>query len=245
MGIVTTATWEVEPTLANVNGPWPYKVYVAKGTTGSCPTDIVVRITAVSGCTLADTNDVGQTSIDTPYFQRQFLNNWYAVCIISNTAANPRIKFEWVSGGFNRWYMDAVRFEYMDPCAGVAPQPGVTGPLAAGSNYVMVTSVAAAATNITVYANLSTPIAVTNKADGFGSSTVKVWLTSPNLLNKGDTITASILATNSLGDVCASTPAVSGPIVGSGGPKMIISLGCSEEYQPCRPDRHSHPQPRH
>jgi len=230
---VTTANWEVEPTagnpsaLATDNNPG-YKVYVTKGTTGSCPSDLVMRITAVSGCALYDTNGVAQTQIDTPYFARQFLNKWYFACIISNTVANPRIRFERVAGGTGRSYFDEVRFERMDPCAGVALQPGVTGPLAAGSNYVMVTGIVPAATNITVYANLLTPIAVSNNAAGFGSSTVKIWLDGPNLLNKGETITATIIATNSLGLPCNSAAAASGPIVGSGGPKMVISLGCQK-----------------
>jgi hypothetical protein len=226
-GIVSTATWDVQPTLA-ASGDTGYKVYVSKGTTGSCPTDIVVGITAVSGCTLYDTNGVAQTQINTPYFQRPFLNQWYFVGIISNSVTTPQIHFGYVSGGFNRWYMDEVRFERMDPCAGVALQPGVTGPLAAGSNYVMVTGIVPRATNITVYANLTTQIASTNQANGFGNSTVKVWLDSPNLLNRGDTITATVIATNSLGLPCYSPVASSGPVVGSGGPKMVISLGCQK-----------------
>jgi hypothetical protein len=221
-------TWEVEPTVASTGGG--YKVYVTKGTTGSCPADLLINITNISGCTLYDTNGVAQTSIITPYFQRAFLNNWYFVGIISNTMTNPRIGFSYnysasPLASANRWYMDEVRFESMDPCAGVATQPTVTGPLAAGSNYVIVTSVAAKATNITVYANLTTPIAVTNKATGFGSSSVKVWLDTGLQLNRGDTITATVIATNSLGGACDSPVPISGPVVGSGGPKMIISLG--------------------
>jgi len=234
--MVSTATWEIEPTVTTTGGS--YRVYVSKGTTASCPTDLVVNFTAVSGCSLYDTNGVAQTSVNTLAMARgtvaagpYAINTWIPVCIITNTVTNPRIKIAFTSCGSalasaNRWYMDEVRFESMDPCAGVATQPTVTGPLAAGSNYVVVVGVAPKATNITVYANLTTPIAVTNQANGFGSSSVKVWLDSPNLLNRSDVITATIIATNSLGGACASTPAESGPIVGSGGPKMIISLGC-------------------
>src|ERR1035437_1442183 len=234
--IVSTASWEIEPTLSQTG--IGYKVYVSKGTTGSCPSDLIVNFTAVSGCGLADTNGAAQTSVTTLAMARGTvaagpygINLWIPVCIITNQVTNPRIKIAFTSCGSalasaNRWYMDEVRFESLDPCAGVASQPTVTGPLAAGSNYVIVTGVAIKATNITVYANLSTQIAVTNKANGFGSSVVRVDLPSPTVLNRGDTITATIIATNSVGGTCPSTPAVSGPIVGSGGPKMIISLGC-------------------
>lgn len=236
---VSTATWEIEPTLSQTG--IGYKVYVSKGTTGSSPADLIVNFTTVSGCGLADTNGVAQTSINTLAMARgtvtagQFgsINEWQPICIITNTVTNPRIKIAFTSCGTtlasaNRWYMDEVRFQSLDPCAGVAAQPTVTGPLAAGSNYVIVTSVAAKATNITVYANLSTQIASTNQAGGFGSSAVRVNLPSPTVLNRGDTITATIIATNSAGGACNSTPASSGPIVGSGGPRMIISLGCQK-----------------
>ena len=228
--IQTSATWDLQPTLANTGG---YKVYVSKGTTASCPTTITVDVTAVSGCALYDTNGNAATTVNTPYFQSAFLNNWYPVCIITNTANNPQIHFAFHSGSAtlsssSRWYMDEVRFQSLDPCAGVASQPGVTGPLAAGSNYVVVTSVVTNATNITVYANLTTPIGSTNKANAFGSASVKVWLDPGNTLNRGDTITATVIATNSAGNACTSAAALSGPIVGSGGPKMIISLGCQK-----------------
>ncbi len=223
-GTTSTATWEVEPTLLQTG--IGYKVYVSKGTTGTCPTDILVDVTAVSGCGLADTNGVARTFIRTPYFQRAFLNQWYAVAIITNTVTNPRIKFAYASGSFDRWYMDEVRFESLDPCSGVAPQPGITGPLAAGQTYVKVTGVVLGATNVTVYANQTNQIGSTNFAAGFAAGTLTV-PTTP--LVKGDSITATQIKLNPAGDPCSSPPPTSGPVVGGGAnPKLILSLGCQK-----------------
>jgi len=109
-GITNTATWSVTPTLGST--PAGYRVYVSKGTTNSCPTDIVVKIVATSGCTLADTNYVAQTEVKTPAFQRDAsLNVWTPVAVITNSSATPTITFSWASGGYSRWYMDEVRFE--------------------------------------------------------------------------------------------------------------------------------------
>ena len=109
-GITTNATWSVAPTLGSTQGT--YRVYVSKGTTNSCPTDIVVKIVATRDCTLADTNHVAQTEIETSAFQRDAsLNVWTPVAVITNSSAKPMITFSWASGGYSRWYMDEVRFE--------------------------------------------------------------------------------------------------------------------------------------
>ena len=85
---------------------------MSKGTTNSCPTDIVVKIVATRDCTLADTNHVAQTEIETSAFQRDAsLNVWTPVAVITNSSAKPMITFSWASGGYSRWYMDEVRFE--------------------------------------------------------------------------------------------------------------------------------------
>ena len=71
-----------------------------------------MKIVATSGCTLADTNYVGQTEIDTPAFQQYAsLNVWTPVAVITNSSRTPTITFSYASGGSNRWYMDEVRFE--------------------------------------------------------------------------------------------------------------------------------------
>jgi hypothetical protein len=109
-GTANTATWWVTPALAS--NPSVYRVYVSKGTTYDCPTDIVVKLVATSGCTLADTNYVSQSAIETPAFQRDAsLNVWSPVAVITNTTTTPTIIFSWASGGCSRWYMDEVRFE--------------------------------------------------------------------------------------------------------------------------------------
>ncbi|HOX58737.1 MAG TPA: PA14 domain-containing protein [Candidatus Paceibacterota bacterium] len=246
------ANWEVQPTagnpsaLATDNNPG-YRVYVTKGTTGSCPADLVVRVTAVSGCTLYDTNGVAQTQIDTPYLAQPYLNQWYPVAIISNTVANPRIRFERVAGGTGRTYFDEVRFQRIEPCAGVATQPGITGPLADGSNYVTVTGIKLTATNITVYANQNTVIASTNNAAGFSPSgadaRVVVALNPGVLLQRGQLITASQLVLNPEGIPCQGTQPPSGPGVGSGGPKMVISLGCQKNLNLAGPIGTATPSP--
>jgi hypothetical protein len=118
-GTANTAAWWVTPTLAS--NPGVYRVYVSKGTTYNCPTDIVVKLVATSGCTLADTNYVAQSAIETPAFQRDAsLNIWTPVAVISNTSTTPTIMFSWASGGSSRWYMDEVRFENL---AGDTPTP--------------------------------------------------------------------------------------------------------------------------
>ena len=186
-----------------------------------------MRITAVSGCTLLDTNGIPQTTIDTDAFARgKSLNVWTHVCDINNFSHTPTITFSWVSGGFNRWYMDEVRFQGLDCCCcGFVPAPGITGPLAAGQTNVSVTAVLAGAINVTVYANLTIPIGGTNYAPGFVGGTITV-PTVP--LVRGDTITATQTRTNAAGEPCTSGQPASGPIVGSGGPKLILSLGCQK-----------------
>lgn len=109
-GITNTASWAVTPTLGS--SPGVYRVYVSQGTTYNCPTDLHVKLVASSGCTLADTNYVGQTEIDTAAFQRDAsLNVWTPVAVITNNSRTPTITFSYASGSSNRWYMDEVRFE--------------------------------------------------------------------------------------------------------------------------------------
>ena len=121
--ITNTATWAVTPTLGTSTGV--YRVYVSQGTTNNCPTDIHVKIVATDGCTLADTNHVPRTEIDTTAFQREAsLNVWTPVAIINNSSNKPTILFSWASGGSNRWYMDEVRFENI--AAGTATPARIT-----------------------------------------------------------------------------------------------------------------------
>jgi hypothetical protein len=114
-GKSSLATWTVTPTLRA--SPGAYKVYVSKGANSSCASDIHVKIVATSGCMLYDTNGVAApTGVDTPAFQRDAsIDVWTPVAIITNSSATPTITFSWASGGFDRWYMDEVRFENLAP----------------------------------------------------------------------------------------------------------------------------------
>jgi hypothetical protein len=122
-GITTNATWSVTPTLGST--PGVYRVYVTKGTTYNCPTDIIVKLVATSGCSLADTNYAAQPEVETSAFQQDAsLNVWTPVAIITNSSAKPTITFSWSSGGYSRWYMDEVRFENLS--AGPATPARIT-----------------------------------------------------------------------------------------------------------------------
>jgi hypothetical protein len=109
-GVTTTATWAITPTLGSSSGA--YRVYVSRGTSYYSPPDLHVKIVATTNCTLADTNYVSQTEIDTPAFQTNAtLNVWTPVAVITNSSRTPTITFSYASGGYSRWYMDEVRFE--------------------------------------------------------------------------------------------------------------------------------------
>jgi hypothetical protein len=181
-----------------------------------------------TGGDLADTNGVAGLSIPVIAFRSGAPNNsWNFVGYITNNVASPTVKFAYASGAANstpsRWYFDAVRFEYQDPCTGVAPQLGVAGPLVAGQVFVNVTGVAGTATNVTVYANGS-QIGSTNYAPGFAAGGLTVTTTA---LVKNDVITAGQTATNALGGACIGSVPGSGPLVGGGpNPGIKVFLGC-------------------
>lgn len=112
-GTATTAKWAITPTLAS--SPGVYRVYVSKAATYNCATDIVVKLVATSGCTLADTNHVAQAEVYTSAFQRDAsLNVWIPVAVITNSSPQPTITFSLASGASSRWYMDEVRFENLE-----------------------------------------------------------------------------------------------------------------------------------
>src|SRR6185369_10434353 len=104
---------------------------VTKGST-SQSTDIIANMTLPNGAADGDlwtTNAPGVpvASISTAAFQAQSSNNtWLFVGYITNRVDSPQVKFAYSSGtainATTRWYFDAVRFEYVDPCTGVAPQ---------------------------------------------------------------------------------------------------------------------------
>jgi len=236
-----TASWSITPTnmdVTPVSGSptyhfsslqhlGVYKIYVTDGESGNASPDLLVNMTATGG-DLADTNGNAATTITLDVFNASAPNDvWIHVGYITNTTPNPTLKFTYASGTIassgGRWYMDAVWFEYMDdPCAGVAPEVGVGGPLAAGQTFVNVTGVSAGATNVTVYAG-NVAIGSLNSPAGFAAGTHSV---PTSALSKGAFISATQSKTNSAGGLCTST-AGAGIIVG-GGPNAQLRafLGC-------------------
>jgi hypothetical protein len=222
--ITTTASWGITPSLAVSSGT--YRIYVTKGTSGNGSPNLVVNLTATGG-DLADTNGVGAASIPLACFQSGATNNaWIPVGYITNNSATPTITFTYVSGTAaatgGRWYMDGVWFQSLDPCTGVAPLVGVTGPLAAGQTTVNVTGVSAGATNVAVFAN-AVEIGETNYAPGFAAGAVAV---PTSTLVKGTEITARQIKVNNVGGACIGIVPASGPVVGGGAnPKISVALG--------------------
>jgi hypothetical protein len=232
-GNAAGATWSVTPTDINLTGTGSppggynfttlhnigvYKIYVTKGEKGNASPDLIVNMTATGG-SLADSNGVAATSIPLDVFQTSKPDDvWFHVGYITNDTLSPTITFTYASGTIGstggRWYMDAVRFESIDTCTGVANQVGVNGPLEAGQGFVNVTDVAEGATNVTVYSN-GNMIGETNNSAGFASGTFVV-STSP--LTKDESIVASQTKTG-----CTSLVPGVGPIVG-GGPNPTISV---------------------
>jgi len=235
-GNTVGATWTVTPTdmvLTPVSGSpnytftslqnvGVYKIYVTKGESGNASPDIIVTMTATGG-DLADVNGAPASSIALDMFQASKPNDvWVHVGYLTNSTPSPTLTFTHTSGTIassgGRWYMDAVWFEYLDPCTGVAPEVGVNGPLAAGQTFVNVTDVADGATNVTVYAD-GIEIGQTNYPAGLPAGTIPV-PTSP--LVQGASITAKQIKNG-----CVGTPPGIGPLVG-GGPntKLRAFLAC-------------------
>ncbi len=211
--------WSVTPDNYGAYGttalqsPGAYKIYITMPTLSNASTNLTVDMTATGG-DLADTNQVASSSIPLDVFRRSSVaNQWIFVGYITNSQPNPTVTFTYASGQLdgttqNRWYIDAVRFENVgDPCfSSGASQVGVTGPLGAGGTEVIVTSVVAGATNVTVYAN-TVAIGATNNPAGFAAGNVVV-PTSPLVQN--DSITATQQKNS-----CTSTPSSAG-LVGGG-----------------------------
>jgi hypothetical protein len=236
-GVADGCSWSVQPDdyvpstgssqgTAPLHSPGVYKIYVTKGTTGSCSTDILVNMTATGGA-LADTNGVAQTTVPVTAFRSGTgANNWVFVGYITNSVPNPVVTFSWVSGTLAtsvRWYMDAVRFESLDPCTGVASQLGVTGPLASGQTQVTITGVSAGATNVTVYANGSNQIGSTNRPAGFAAGSLTVNVSG---INQSDSITATQTKTNSAGAPCTSQPGTAAIAGGGPNPALKAFISC-------------------
>lgn len=234
IGNTTAAYWSVTPsdvtqgsfTFTKLQHLGVYKIYVTDGETGNGSADLTVNMTATGGA-LADASGVAGTSIPVTAFRTTTPKDvWNHVGYITNTVLDPTVTFTYASGAIGsapgRWYMDAVRFEFQDPCTGVAGQVGIGGPLGAGQTFVKVTGVADGATNITVYAN-NVKIGETNSPTLFAAGTHSV---PTSALIKGELINAKQSKFNSLGGLCTSEAGPGIPVGGGPNPSIRAFLAC-------------------
>lgn len=152
--ITSTASWGVTPTLSNSAGV--YKIFVTKGTSTSCPTDLLVNMTATGGA-LADASGVPQTTVPTTAFaSTNSVNTWTLVGYLTNNTAHPTVTFAYASGGCSRWYMDAVYFQSVQT-GGTAPVTNVS--VAASGGNLRITYSGGAASQFVLVAtnNLAAP----------------------------------------------------------------------------------------
>ncbi|HOC54908.1 MAG TPA: immunoglobulin domain-containing protein [Verrucomicrobiota bacterium] len=186
--------------------PGLYGIYVTQNNLKSGSTNLIVNMTATGGI-LSDVSGKQQASIPLTVFQAgQPVHAWIRVGYISNFVSNPTISFTYASGTLSpsaRWYMDAVRFQGLCCCPYI-PELTVVGPLVAGQSSVLVTNVAAGATNVIVYAD-ACPIGATNHAAGFAAGLLTVPTTA---LQAGAMISAVQVKVG-----CRSAMLVFGPTV--------------------------------
>lgn len=241
-GNLNTASWSVTPTDITVfpNSGIPvagytfralqnlgtYKIYVTEGENGNTSTNLLVNLTATGGA-LADASGNAATSISLDCFQvNKSDDTWIHIGYITNSTYSPTLTFSYGSGFIGstggRWYMDAVWFEFIDACTGVAPEVKAEGPLAQGQTYVNVSGVAVGATNVTVYAD-TVPIGFTNWAAGFAAGVVQVPVSA---LVKGTTIKAAQTKPNAVGGACSSDPGAGGIVGGGPNARLTTYLGC-------------------
>lgn len=208
-----------------------YKIYVAKANSSTTP-NLIVNVTVDQG-SLADTNGVGMSAVPTAAFNSSTpQHQWIFVAYLTNVVPNPIVTFTYVSGTVNnsgnRWYTDVVRFQKLDPCADVAAQPAINGPLAAGQSFVNVLNVSTGAVNVTVYAN-SVEIGQTNNPAGLPAGQIAVETTVP--LNAGENITARQTVTNASGGLCVSSLSVPVPVGNGANPIVEVCLGLWQSSQ--------------
>jgi len=213
------------PSLAVTGGV--YKVYhVYSSTAGNVSTNIIVGFTNVEGCTLSWTT--------TDKFQRKYgqpaPQSWQFLGFVTNNAdtAHPRIRLYFVDGIVNagaqqRLVIEQFKFVLYEPCTDI-PTVGVTGPLSANSNQVVVTGVSAAATNVTVYQDSgSGMVEIGKKTSGVvaGNNVVTV-----SGLVKG----AKVAATQTIDGIEACRPPDGlGVVVGGGAnPRIRVALSIRE-----------------
>ena len=131
-GYADGCTWAVTPTnitQTSSSGTWTfqslpcvtwYKIYITKGTSINCSTNLLVNMTVDPITTLYDLNNNVASSLTLDQFQAAKSNNvWIPVGFIANTTPNPTVTFTHASGTLStssRWYMDAVRFQTLCGC---------------------------------------------------------------------------------------------------------------------------------
>jgi hypothetical protein len=115
------ASFYLKPTLANPGGTYRFQItHPVRPDTASqkVSADIIVRVTALTGCTLIDNAGNTISSFTTTAFQRPGGNTWEiggrlklndgsSMPIITLTAANTYTDY---------FYADGFRFEYIPPC---------------------------------------------------------------------------------------------------------------------------------
>jgi len=204
-----------------------YKVYhVYSSTANNVSTDIIVGFTSVEGCTLSWTT--------TDKFQRQYgqpaPQSWQFLGLLTCNAdtADPRIRMYYVGGAVSagaeqRLVIEQFKFVLYEPCTDI-PVVGVTGPLSADSNQVVVTGVDASATEITVYQDS-------------GSGMVQIGKKTSDVTEGNNTVAVSglvrgakVAATQTLGGVeGCKPPAGFGVVVGGGAnPRIRVALSIRE-----------------
>lgn len=198
----------MSPTLSQIG---VYQIFVTH-ISGNASPDIIVGMSATDG-------DLSATST-TAFQADKGINVWASVGYITNTTTTPTVTFTYQSGTLaglgGRMYADAVMFESVDTCSGVAATLGtVGGPLQAGQTFVNVLGVDGAATNVSVYAD---GVLIGQRSTGIvaGSNSVP---TSALVASQQITATQSK-------NGCTSTRPSSGPPVGTG-PNATIRVALS------------------
>lgn len=216
--------FRVTPTLGVPGGVYQIHHNFDSQTGGNVSTNISLSVTCSFGGTLSfvDTGTNFVRASGTPRTQWKFLGY-----LTNNVgSATPSIEFGYLSGIVNagasqRLLVDTFRFTLYEPCVDIPPV-GVTGPLSANVNQVVVSGVTAGATNVIVYQDSGSGMV----AIGTNSTSVAVGNTTVAVsgLVKG----AIVAATQTINGQEGCVPA-SGTLVGGGSnPRIRVALSIRE-----------------
>lgn len=206
-----------------------YKLYhIYSSAAGNVSTNLLVGATNLEGCTLSFEQ--------TDKFQRSYgvavggKHVYQLLGFVTNNpgATAPRIRFYFLGGLVNataqaRLVVDTFKFQLYEPCTDI-PTVGVTGPLSASENTVIVTGVAAGATEVTVYQDTGTGMVQIGKKVGgvtAGNNSVTV-----SGLAKG----AKVAATQTIGAVegCKPQDGYGVQVGGGANPRLRVALSLRE-----------------